>query len=777
MSSSGENTSDAVFVKLLYCTKTTAALPVQQARKNVKVAPYVINSQNFKPVIKQILKIDADTDLILRRKSRRQKDLVPLESEEDYRSLKRSLKVKNYIKLVAVNKTQYGWIDPSDMVFKDSSEHQSFAGEISALSNDDVPIVEKTPSALPINSANGSAIDQHASSNDKPMPVKVNIIGKPSQDTKSPSPQNTFDEAVATLKEKLYEILDDEYANRLIQIFTNTEVFKDIGDKLVTINETLEWVKNQAYENISDIKKNGSSFRLLKHSAICDGCFPASSRERPHCISGVRYKCLDCDDFDLCGDCEAQGFATEDHAASHTLIKIKSQNLNAFGLYERLAKLAEVRLEELAYPNYRAVHHRIFCDGCGSNSKEPLKGIRYKCLVCNDYYLCEKCESTGFTSEEHNSDHMMAKIKDPAYYFYSPSAISEINTRQHGFAGFKPRYSRPSYPPPPPYVHNQENASASTSAINDTTINVDIPKHSEVGQKLSKLLDNDDAAQNLRTLLTKAAMFDELTELVELDEAKPEEYRDALKCMIQANKEAESRSCQSKPEANKKNKEGESKTAAALYTDGMMLNNDSDSSREDSTKVEKVSASSKSIEQNKDDDVEMETLEVEKQEAQELKKTEAQQFLEKKEDAKTSDDSKPEKADSEEKTLTANKADAEPEKEEDSSSRTVTPVSKSDSVSSVVILPTLLKESSIFLDAESSIRGRHSSTPSLTQSDDDEKDKDIDFVSSQEAKGAGGRTEEDHDHDIFSSTTGSVDLEENDYLSDEYEILDSEIEY
>lgn len=48
------------------------------------------------------------------------------------------------------------------------------------------------------------------------------------------------------------------------------------------------------------------------------------------------------------------------------------------------------------------VHSRVTCDECGTN---PIVGIRYKCVVCPDFDLCEKCESKSI------HDHPFLKIK------------------------------------------------------------------------------------------------------------------------------------------------------------------------------------------------------------------------------------------------------------------------------------------------------------------------------------------------------------------------------
>jgi len=119
-----------------------------------------------------------------------------------------------------------------------------------------------------------------------------------------------------------------------------------------------------------DVKEGSGGDGLVIHDNIkCDGCgaFP---------ITGDRFKCTVCSDFDLCSPCEQKNT----HPLSHPLLKLKEA------------------------PR-RDVHYGVTCDGCGV---APIKGVRFKCLVCPNYDLCGPCEAKN----NHPSSHTLLKLKE-----------------------------------------------------------------------------------------------------------------------------------------------------------------------------------------------------------------------------------------------------------------------------------------------------------------------------------------------------------------------------
>ena len=54
--------------------------------------------------------------------------------------------------------------------------------------------------------------------------------------------------------------------------------------------------------------------------------------------------------------------------------------------------------ENINFIFVNTTHNGIKCSSCG---QEPIIGCRYKCSICNDYNLCEKCEEENSKSGEH----------------------------------------------------------------------------------------------------------------------------------------------------------------------------------------------------------------------------------------------------------------------------------------------------------------------------------------------------------------------------------------
>ncbi|KAK9452278.1 uncharacterized protein V1518DRAFT_425222 [Limtongia smithiae] len=132
------------------------------------------------------------------------------------------------------------------------------------------------------------------------------------------------------------------------------------------------------------VTAKSETVREAVHNATCDGC--------EQTIRGMRFKCVDCPDFDFCGTCFAKVETTH---PGHAFVKIATQ---------------EDYLTPMRAPLAR--HYGIVCDGDGCvNSKRCIVGTRYKCAICENYDLCERCEAMPHNG--HDQSHPMIKLKTP----------------------------------------------------------------------------------------------------------------------------------------------------------------------------------------------------------------------------------------------------------------------------------------------------------------------------------------------------------------------------
>ncbi|CAF1416796.1 unnamed protein product [Adineta steineri] len=114
-------------------------------------------------------------------------------------------------------------------------------------------------------------------------------------------------------------------------------------------------------------------------------------------------------------------------------------------------------------PINREQHAGVECDGC----KGSIVGFRYKCVVCPNYDLCDKCSSAGIHSE-----HNMIKISKPGNS-YHPYGSRNHHRRHHRFT--PPTIPTPFLPNPefleqiqaqiPQWLPNRENTTHIQSHI------------------------------------------------------------------------------------------------------------------------------------------------------------------------------------------------------------------------------------------------------------------------------------------------------------------------
>jgi len=151
-----------------------------------------------------------------------------------------------------------------------------------------------------------------------------------------------------------------------------------------------------------------STSPLNRHVGIyCDGCESGSGD-----LTGVRYKCSTCPNYDLCSSCmdkydrgehmpnqvRPNGTVPAAHPRNHYFIRI-AQDIGT--------------RPSAAFANREVwTHHRVSCAEC---SVTPIVGYRYFCTVCATSY-CELCEQRGLPgahAQGHTIQHNLLKMVPP----------------------------------------------------------------------------------------------------------------------------------------------------------------------------------------------------------------------------------------------------------------------------------------------------------------------------------------------------------------------------
>ncbi|KAF4573271.1 hypothetical protein EYR36_007782 [Pleurotus pulmonarius] len=165
---------------------------------------------------------------------------------------------------------------------------------------------------------------------------------------------------------------------------------------------------------------------VVHEGIICDAC----SRT----VEGIRHKCLDCPDYDLCTGCITSGSA-ERHNPFHEFFEISEPGRvivhTVFSGQGERESTPSARAPPAAPPTVapppvaeEAFVHAANCDMCDSR----IHGDRYKCLVCPDFDTCSSC----FTiADDQHPQHSFVKITNPKQYIRRASSRQVTQVARH----------------------------------------------------------------------------------------------------------------------------------------------------------------------------------------------------------------------------------------------------------------------------------------------------------------------------------------------------------
>ena len=123
------------------------------------------------------------------------------------------------------------------------------------------------------------------------------------------------------------------------------------------------------------------------HFCVCDFCKKTNFTE-------YRYKCLVCDDYDLCGRCFESRNVSQNHSLSHALVRFDLPG----ELYGIKFKDSDINLSNFITLFQNEKHQGVKCNFCSVN---PIRGLRFKCDICNDLNLCSDCYKKSKRSSLH----------------------------------------------------------------------------------------------------------------------------------------------------------------------------------------------------------------------------------------------------------------------------------------------------------------------------------------------------------------------------------------
>ncbi|KAG2154555.1 hypothetical protein DEU56DRAFT_769176 [Suillus clintonianus] len=161
----------------------------------------------------------------------------------------------------------------------------------------------------------------------------------------------------------------------------------------------------------------------IHRNIVCDSC--------NEIIVGVRHKCLDCPDYDLCTSCIESG-ATEKHNSFHEFFDIETPGrvfvhtvFSGSGERDASATSRSATADSprtsaaTSASTTEAVRHCASCNLCDS----PIVGDRFKCVDCPDFDTCADCFK--ITKEQH-PNHSFVRVSKTSDFMMRYAASNMV---------------------------------------------------------------------------------------------------------------------------------------------------------------------------------------------------------------------------------------------------------------------------------------------------------------------------------------------------------------